>query len=54
MPMRELTAVLSPPLSPATAQRRRSCATATSSPWRWWSKDRNLFDDNWIYIHDPA
>ena len=30
------------------------CAIATSSRWRSILKERKLFNDNWIYIHDPG
>ena len=54
MPMAQMIAALQPPVPPAVA------ATAASLKYRDFLvvalilKDTNRFDDNWIYIHDPA
>ncbi|MDQ3802704.1 MAG: NAD(P)/FAD-dependent oxidoreductase [Acidobacteriota bacterium] len=53
-PLRELPSMLTPPLSP------RATAAARSLKYRDFLtvvlilRDRNLFSDNWIYIHDPG
>jgi len=54
MPMRALSGALQPPLPPAATQAGESLRYRDFLVVALILKDRDLFDDNWIYIHDPA
>ena len=53
MPMRALGAVLDPPLSAEAARAAQSLKYRDFLTVGVVLKDRNLFSDNWLYIHDP-
>lgn len=54
MPMRALGTALQPPLPPAASQAGEKLRYRDFLVVALILKDRDLFDDNWIYIHDPA
>jgi protoporphyrinogen oxidase len=54
MPMRSLGTALQPALPPAAADAAAKLRYRDFLVVALILKDRDLFDDNWIYIHDPA
>ncbi len=54
MPLRELVSMLGPAPSRAAADAALALRYRDFLTVALIVKDRNLFDDNWIYIHDPA
>ena len=54
MPMRELVQAVRPAPSRATADAARGLRYRDFLVVALIVKDRELFDDNWIYIHDPG
>src|SRR6266852_5337074 len=53
-PMRELVRGLSPPVSERTLRAAQSLKYRDFLTVMLILKDRKMFDDNWIYIHDPS
>ncbi len=53
-PMRELVCGLSPAVSERTKRAAESLMYRDFLTVMLILKDRNMFDDNWIYIHDPS
>ncbi len=53
-PMRELTCGLSPAVSERTKRAAESLKYRDFITVMLILKDRQMFDDNWIYIHDPS
>jgi len=53
MPVRELGQILEPRMSPAARKAAESLRYRDFVTVGLILKDRNLFNDNWIYIHDP-
>ncbi|WP_426169872.1 NAD(P)/FAD-dependent oxidoreductase [Sandarakinorhabdus sp. DWP1-3-1] len=53
MPMRELARALQPPVPSAVARAAEALRYRDFLVVALIIKDRDLFDDNWIYIHDP-
>ena len=53
-PIREVFAGVSPPPSPEAAKAASALAYRDFITVALILKERNLFDDNWIYIHDPG
>jgi protoporphyrinogen oxidase len=54
MPIRELAQKLVPPMSPAAADAAGHLNYRDFLVVTLVVKDRDLFDDNWIYIHEPG
>src|SRR5262249_5310452 len=54
MPMRELARALDPALSPATVKAAEGLRYRDFLTVALIVKDRDVFDDNWIYIHEPG
>jgi protoporphyrinogen oxidase len=54
MPMRELAVALQPALPAAAAEAAKALRYRDFLVVALIIKDKNLFDDNWIYIHDPG
>ncbi len=53
-PIRDLAGRLAPDLSPAAAEAAKKLRYRDFVTVALILKDKNQFDDNWIYIHDPA
>ena len=54
MPMRLLSGAITPKLGESTLQAANALRYRDFLTVMLILKDRNLFDDNWIYIHDPS
>ncbi|HVW72451.1 MAG TPA: NAD(P)/FAD-dependent oxidoreductase [Rhizomicrobium sp.] len=54
MPMRELVSALDPPADGSLARAAQDLRYRDFLTVALIVKDRNLFDDNWIYIHEPG
>ncbi len=52
-PMRQLVAALSPAMSPAAQNAAEKLRYRDFLTVALMLKDRNIFDDNWIYVHEP-